>query len=231
MPSMKNFIPQNEAETAFNKTKKKKAGKGITMADTIQGLSQKNARMWQIIAIVMLINFPISLAINFYAVGLPKTVPVIVTVNESGEANYVGAVTDSYWSKDKIPEIAKVYQIKKFIHRMNTVVIDRDAQRLYVKEAQAIVQGGGVSLLNTFFRENNPFDEFGERICTVDIEEPLKQTESTYIVYYDRTVKTYTGLTLRQERYSILINLGFYQSTPENPLGIYITGFDIKPVQ
>lgn len=232
MPSMKNFLPQNEAETPFNKTKKKKnAGKGITMADTIQGLQQKNARMWQIVAIVSLSALPISLGINAYAVGLPKTVPIIVTVNDQGEANYVGAVTESYFTKDKIPEIAKIHQIKKFIHRMNTVVIDREAQRLYVREAQAIVQGGGVSQLDRFFRDDNPFNDFGSRVVTVDIEEPLKQTDSTYIVYYDKTVKTSSGIALRQERFSILVNLEFYKSTPDNPLGIYIANFDIKPVQ
>lgn len=231
MSGIQTFIPQNQAETPFNKTKKKKAGSGVTMADTIQGISQKNARMWQIIAIVMLINFPLSLAINFYAIGLPKTVPIIVTVNDEGEANYVGSVNQSYWSKDKIPEIAKIYQIKKLIHRMNTLVVDRDAQRLYVREAQSIVQDGAVNELNSFYQNNNPFNNFGEYICTVDIEEPLRQTDSTYIVYFDKTVKTFTGIALRQERYSILVNLGFYQSTVENPLGIYITNFDIKPVQ
>ena len=88
MTKITNKIPDNEPTfTPFNAKKessdsKKKRGvdEAFTMADTIAGMSQKNARMWQIIALVSLSSFFISLGILIYAVNLPKTIPVIVTV-------------------------------------------------------------------------------------------------------------------------------------------------------
>ncbi|MDR3337987.1 MAG: hypothetical protein LBT16_12370, partial [Treponema sp.] len=56
----------------------------LEMADTVNGLAQKNARMWQIIALVSLSSFFISLGLLIYTVNLPKTVPVVVTVNPEG---------------------------------------------------------------------------------------------------------------------------------------------------
>ena len=64
--------------------------RNLTLVDTINGQAQKTARMWQIIALVSLTSFFVSLGLIAYALTLPKTVPVIVTVNGDGKAAYVG---------------------------------------------------------------------------------------------------------------------------------------------
>ena len=105
------FSDGDASPTPFN-SHGKKQGKGrpgyneemVAAADTIQGLSQNNALMWHIIALVSLSSFFISLGICFYAVTLPKTVPVIVTVDNNGNATYDGKVDSSYWGKYNINE-------------------------------------------------------------------------------------------------------------------------------
>ena len=218
------FIPENDPETRFNAVDKK----ALTMFDTIQGTSAKNARMWQIIALVCLGLIFVNIPIEIHALNLPKTVPVIVTVNNEGKAEYVGKVDKSMYGKNSIPEIGKIYQIKQLITLMNSWVIDRDAQRNYVTQSQKLVQAGAVDQLDSFYRENNPYDDFGTRIQSVVIEEPLKQSDAVYIVYYTRTTKTVSGYTIREERFAMLVTIEYYQPTTDNPLGIYITNFDIK---
>jgi type IV secretion system protein VirB5 len=66
--------------------------RNLEMADTIDGLAQKNARMWRLIALVSLSSFFIALGVLIYAVTLPETVPVMVTINPEGEAAYVGKI-------------------------------------------------------------------------------------------------------------------------------------------
>lgn len=227
--------PATPFNTGLNHNKKKtKDGSydvdTVGMADTIQGLSQKNARMWQIIALVSLSSFFISLGICFYAVKLPKTVPVIVTVDTQGQATYVGTVNRSYWGRDKIPENAKTYQIKRLIANMYTWVIDRNAQNSYIHECETIIQGNAVSLLDSFFSENNPFNWIGVKTQSVIMEEPLRQTDKTYVIYYN-VITLKNGHEESNRRYSALVTLDFYQGIPEsNPLGIFITSFDIKEV-
>lgn len=237
----KTFFSDGDASpTPFNALKRKKNKDGsynqemVAAADTIQGLSQKNARMWQIIALVSLVSFFISLFICFYAVKLPKTIPVIVTVDNNGNATYVGKVDSSYWGKTNIPEHHKTYQVQKLINNMYTWVMDSNAQNSYIKECENICQGAALSQLDTFFRENNPFDWIGIKTQSVQMDYPLKQTDKTYVVYY--TVNTYkNGVLERKTRYSALINLDYYEVTDDtknlNPLGVYITSFDIQLVQ
>lgn len=227
----KTFTPQNQPLTPFNTFKSGK-NKGVLMADTIQGMSQKNAKMWQIIALVSLSSLFINLFFVWYAINRPKTVPVIVTVNNEGEARYVGKIDSTYNSKNVIPEIAKIHQIKEFIEMANTIVIDKSAQRRYVKICQSLVQRGAVGQLNNFFVNNNPYTDFGSKIQTVTkIEEPLKQSENTYIVYYNVQTKSVSGNLLKDERYSMLVTLDEFSPDINNPLGIYLVNFDIKNVK
>lgn len=236
---LQSFIPANNPETPFNtrETKKKKNKDGsydkeaVYVVGTLQATYMKTARMWQIMALSFLGALFLSIIICFYAVTRPATVPVIVTVNDEGYANYVGKVDKSYWGAGAIPENAKTFQIKRLVGNMNTWVIDKRAQQSYIKECEYICQGQSIEQLNNFFLANNPFSYTGRITKTVDIEEPLKQTERTYVVYYN--VTTYEkGVKTGVERFSMLVTLDYFRGVPENnPLGIYISAFDIKPVK
>lgn len=234
------FSDGDPSPTQFNSfVKNKSNGKPgfnqemVAAADTIQGLSQKNARMWQIIALVSLSSFFISLGICFYAVRLPKTVPVIVTVDSNGNASYVGKVDSSYWGKSNIPEHHKTSQVLKLITNMYTWSSDANAQNIFQKECENICQGAAVNQLDAFFIQNNPYEWTGIKTQSVKIDPPLKQTSNTYVVYYD--VLTYQqGRLVQTRRFSALVTLGYFEVTEQtknlNPLGVYVTSFDIQPV-
>lgn len=99
--------------------------------------------MWQIIAIAAVCY---SLFVTTYEIlrPRPQTVPVVVTVDSEGQANYVGKIDKNYWGTSKIPENAKAYQIKRLVANMYTWVIDRSAQNSYIKECEHICQGNAV---------------------------------------------------------------------------------------
>jgi type IV secretory pathway TrbF-like protein len=114
---------------------------------------------------------------------------------------------------------------------MHQWIIDREAQQAYVSEALALVQQAAINELDSFFRSNNPFTNLGERTQSIVIEPPLKQTEKTWVVYFTPMEKNRAGYETRRTRYSALINLDLYEPSLANPLGIYITNFDIKRVE
>jgi type IV secretion system protein VirB5 len=220
------YVPEGTNGTAFTQD-----DRNLEMADTIDGLAQKNARMWQLIALVSLSSFFIALGVLIYAITLPKTVPVVVTVNPGGEAAYVGRIDKSSYGKTAVPDIAKEYQVKRLIIKMHQWVADKEAQQSYIAEAQSIVQSSAVRQMDHFFRSNNPFAEFGNKTRSVTIEPPLKQTDKTYIVYFTTTEKHRSGYEGKRIRWSALINLDQYEPSMENPLGLYITNFDIKAIE
>jgi type IV secretion system protein VirB5 len=220
------YVPEGSNGTAFTQD-----DHNLEMADTIDGLAQKNARTWQLVALVSLSSFFIALGILVYAVTLPKTVPVVVTVNPEGEAGYVGKIDKSAYGKTAIPDIAKEYQIKRLLTKMHQWVADKEAQQLYIAEAQSIVQSGAVRQLDLFFRSNNPFAEYGTKTRSISIEPLLKQTDKTYVAYFTTVEKHRSGYEGKRIRWSALINLDQYEPGIENPLGLYITNFDIKAIE
>jgi type IV secretion system protein VirB5 len=221
------FAPVGENSTGFTRNPKD----DLIMSDTFNGLAQKNARTWQIIALVSLSAFFVSLILLGYAITLPKTIPIIVTVDGQGQSNYIGRIDDRVYNAGSVPEIAKEYMIRRLITLMHTWVIDQTAQTNYIEEAYTLIQEGAASQLDLFYRANNPFALLGTHTKSVDIEPPLKQSDSTYITYFTTTEKDRNGYTLYTKRFSILLNIALYQVTPKNPLGLFITNFDIKQLE
>lgn len=219
------YVPEGEHFTPFTGNES-----ALNVIDNYNGQAQKSARTWQLVVIVETFIVAAMLGMLFYAIRLPKSVPVIVTVNEEGAANYVGKVDSALYNKSKIPEIAKIYQIKELIRYMNLRVIDEEAQQMYVNKAAAIVQGGAATMLNSFFTQNNPFDDIGSYITAVEIEEPMKQTDKTYVVFYDVEKKSTYGYSYGTTRYSMTVTIDYYEGSQVNPLGVYVTSFDIKTV-
>lgn len=219
------YVPDGQPVTAFNGDEK-----GVALMDTHEGLAQKNSRMWQIISLVSLSAFFVALGVNIWAVNLPKTVPVIVSVNSEGQADYIGKVDKAAYNTSQIPDIHKYYQIHSLIENMFTWYTDEEAQMKAVSDAGKIVQQGAVQQLDLFFQTNNPFQNMGKYITVVDIEPTMKQTENTFITYFDVTLKTVGGIEVSRLRYSILTTIGYFNMSIENPLGVYITNFDIKEI-
>ena len=200
------------------------------VADAYNGLQQRTARTWQLIAVVSLVSFFISLGIIIYAVTLPRTVPVIVTVNDEGQAQYVGKIDRKNYGQTAIPEIAKHYQIKKLVTSMYTWITDRNAQKLFINDAAAIVQEGAVGELDIFFRSDNPYSHVGKEVSTAEINSIVSITDNTYLVDFTRTVKTVNGYVIRTEKKRASVVIGYYSATEKNPLGVYVTHFEITDI-
>jgi type IV secretory pathway TrbF-like protein len=216
------FTPEGSNGTAFTRD-----DRGLDLLDTINGQAQKNARTWQIVALASLSSFFIALGVLIYAESLPRTVPVVVTVNPDGEARYVGKLDPAEYTAN-IPEIAREYAVKQLIGKMHTWVVDRDAQKRYIAETQALTQGGAVGQLDRFYRDNNPFARIGEIVQSVDVEPLHKQADQTYFTYFTTTRKAVNGFELDVTRYSILVNIAELTPNPTNPLGVFVVNFDIK---
>lgn len=200
------------------------------VVDTYNGFVQRTARTWQIIALASLAAFFVSLGIIIYAVNLPKTVPVIVTVNDEGKANYVGPIDKESYGRTEIPEITKHYQIKKLITSMYTWITDRAAQKLFINDAAAIVQEGAVGELDVFFRSDNPYNHVGRETSSAEVNSIVSITENTYLVDFTRTVKTVNGYTLRTDKKRASVVIGYYSASERNPLGVYVTHFEITDI-
>lgn len=198
-------------------------------------IENKSNKKWKVIGIGSIAILLLSLIVMFYAINLPKTVPMVITVSDWGEAKYVGEVTKLSYNGLKIPQIAIEYQLRKFITNKYTISTDPSVVRNNLKDCYSALTSTSAQKLSEELKKNNPLKEVGSVIRNVEIESILTVSKSTYQV--DFIVKT-TGLTgklNRQQRIRGVITTTTMEPMDEdkvlNPLGIYFTNFDFTEIK
>jgi type IV secretion system protein VirB5 len=84
-------------------------------------------------------------------------------------------------------------------------------------------------------REENPFEKFGKETREIQfIAEPIRLSKNTYQINYKVITRQLTGNIKDNQTYLAVITVKVLQPTDDdikdNPLGIYITEFDMKQV-
>lgn len=104
--SIKNFSPQGETTTPFNSKMNAVNQMQLQHFDFICGQVMKENRILKYVVIVSCLAFFVSIGITLYAVSLPESIPVLVTMNDFGETKYVGAVSRKNFQNYNVPELA-----------------------------------------------------------------------------------------------------------------------------
>ncbi|EMB27262.1 hypothetical protein HMPREF9727_02477 [Treponema denticola MYR-T] len=202
--------------------------------DRIIGLQNKENKTWRIIALASLSFLFLSLLLLLYAIKLPKTIPMVITVSEYGEAKYVGNVSKMSYSNMKIPDIAIQYQIKRFVTNMNTITSDAQVMRQNIRDCYNMLSGDAGLKLSNILKNDNPFDKFGDIKQSILLESILQLSPQSYQVDYIQSKITMTGVVTDRTRYRGIISIALLEPPEdkkiENPLGIYISDFDFTKV-
>ncbi|MDR1909482.1 MAG: type IV secretion system protein [Spirochaetaceae bacterium] len=185
---------------------------------------QKEMAWWRgIVGIGVLLLFAASLAFNVYAVRTQKTVPVLVNVMPSGEAQYLGEVRQN--AAFQVPEPAIQYQARKFITNLRSVSTDPQVLYNNIDECYAMITASYEPVMTRFLRGASPFDLVGKSRRSVEIESVLKITGSSYQVDWVETVVD-SSSTRRNTRMRALVTVKLLPVSDatirKNPLGVYI---------
>lgn len=195
--------------------------------------AQRNSdRRFRFLALVGCVGFILSLIMTIIAINQPKTVPLVVTVSDWGEAKYVGNVSRNNWQGIKVPEIAIEYQLRKFVTNFYAVPSDPQVLKNNLNDCYASCTVASSQKLSNRLRENNPLKKFGSVYRTVDIESVLRLTQESYQVDFivNHTDKVESRNTRIRNRGVLSVKLmePAKEDLIKNPLGIYITDFDFK---
>ncbi len=226
--SSKVFLPKGTNETPFNPQ--------LQHFDFICGQVIKENRLLKFIVVVAVISFLLSIAVTFYAVSLPDTVPVLITMNDFGETHYIGEVSRKNYEGFQVPEKAMTAQVKKFITLYNTVSTDKQVMKNNVNEIYHILTSVTASKYSSLIKENNPYADFGTKTKEVvfETEDPLKLSNDSYQIDYRLITRLLDGRITDDEVYRAVISVKTLKPSKEdietNYLGIYITGFDMKRI-
>ena len=226
--SSRNFLPKGTNATPFNPQ--------LEHFDYICGQVMQENRILKFVVVVAALSFFLSVGITIYAVSRPDSIPVLVTMNDFGETQYIGPVSRSNYQNFSVPEVAVQAQVKEIISLMNTLSTDKTVMKKSVAKTYHLLTSTTAQKYSTLVRENNPFKDFGSRTKEVVFQtEPLKLSADTYQVDYQIITRQLSGQMMSNESFRAVITVKMLQPSDEdikdNPLGIYITAFDMKPIE
>jgi type IV secretion system protein VirB5 len=204
----------------------------LTEYDRIVGEQCRENKTWRRIALASMSAFFICIGVLIYAINLPKTVPLVVLVSEWGEARYVGDVSKLSYHGTKIPEIAIHYQLRKFLINMYTIPQDAEVLRSNLKDCYTALTTASSVKLSSILKQANPFDNFGSVNRTVNIETILALSANSYQIDFVVTSSRPDNSRITKERMRGVFTTALLEPAAEdqilNPLGIYITNFDVS---
>jgi type IV secretion system protein VirB5 len=190
---------------------------------------QKEMKWWRgVIGVGFLALFSASLCFNIYAVNLQKTVPVLVNVMPSGEAQYLGEVRQN--AALAVPEAAIQWQVRKFVANLRSVSTDPQVLYNNIDECYAMITNRFEPVMTRSLRSASPFDLVGKTRRSVEVESILKITGSSYQIDWIET--SIDGQASRKTaRMRALVTVALLpvneNTIKKNPLGIYIENYEV----
>lgn len=225
----KNYPPTGTNSTPFNPQ--------LQHFDMICGqVMNENKHLKLATVVLVFIIAVLSIGITFFLTKRTQIVPALVTMNDFGETQYIGEVSRKNYQNFNIPEIAITYQVKKFLNCYKSLSSDKAVVKGNIEKAYHLLTATSSTKFSTLLREDNPYKEFGNHTKEIIFEtEPLRISKDTYQVDYQILTRTLTGVKLDEVRQRAVISVKVLNPTEEdikdNPLGIYITDFDIKNIK
>ena len=233
--SMKNFQPQGEPTTSFNSEQNRVNEMQLRHFDLVCGQVMRENRILKYVVIVSCLAFFVSIGITLYAVSLPGSIPVLVTMNDFGETQYVGAVSRRNYQNYAVPEVAVQYQVKKFVNLCYTLSTDKAVMKKSLSATYHLLTSTTASKYSARLKEESPFADFGTKTREVFFQtEPLALSKDTYQIDFQVTTRQLSGAVAEQQTVRAVVSVKTLQPSEEdikeNPLGIYITAFDFKEI-
>lgn len=189
---------------------------------------QSGERKWKIFTALSFGCLVAAIAALIWALTLPKTVPMVITVSDWGEAKYVGNVSSYSYNGLKVPPVAIEYQLRKFVDHMFAIPSDSSILRTNLEDCYASLTNDAANKFTDTIRADNPKDHFGKMTRTVEIETILKLSDKSYQL--DFFLDSTAGTTKTRQRMRGVISTELLEPSESdqirNPLGIYITNFD-----
>jgi type IV secretion system protein VirB5 len=192
----------------------------------------KEARWWRLTGAGCLALFAASIVISYATLRAQKTVPVLVNVMPSGEAQYLGEVRQN--GAAAAPEAAIQYQARKFVTNLRSVSTDRQVLYNNIDECYAMITSSYEPVLTRSLRSASPFDLVGKLRRSIEVESVLKITGNSYQIDWTETVTEQAG-SPKHARFRALVTVRLLPVTDasikKNPLGIYVENFEMTELK
>lgn len=206
----------------------------ISIYEDFKKAEARKEKRWKLISLISVIGFVASMVMVGIALSLPKTVPLVISVSDYGEAKYLGDISNFSYNSIKVPKECYDYTLKKFISNCFSISSDFNILKKSLNENYAFLTSQTSNKYNILINEMDPRSQFGKRLANVEFISVLNQSKNTYQVDFIINRTQMNGDIRQKLRMRALITVELMMPSKEdvekNPLGIYITNFDFTEI-
>ena len=199
-----------------------------------------NNNVLRFISLCSVVLMCLCLGLFAYYISLPKTELVVVSVNDIGESRYVGTTRGIKIGDYGMQEACVKNILEKYI--WNTYTISKDSDLMYENFRSTLYfldakkRKSYMRMINTV----DPFKEVGRITRSTKVETIIPISPSSYQADFYVSERELTGYNDKTVKYRGIFSIaqldeeGYAKLTEEerrsNPLGIYITDYNIVEV-
>ncbi|MDR2717001.1 MAG: type IV secretion system protein [Treponema sp.] len=189
----------------------------------------KESNWWRRSALANLFFFAVSLLLFYCSVNQQKTVPILVNVMPSGEAEYLGEVRQN--GDFQVPDAAIHFQVRAFVSNLRSVSTDYQVLYNNIDDCFNMVTSNYSPIMRDMLIKNSPFDLVGKIRRTVSIESVLNITGRSYQINWAESVIETSSSGPKNAKMRAVVTVRLITPTDatikRNPLGIYIENFEM----
>jgi len=189
----------------------------------------KESQIWRQSTYVHAGLFAVALILFFVALSRQQTIPVLVNVMPSGEAQYIGEVRQN--GGFNVPEAAIHYHIRTFVYNLRTIPTDYQVLFDNIDTCFQWVTSDYSGIMRDFILKASPFELVGKQRRTVDVESVLHVTGRSYQINWTESVIDSQSSPQKNTKMRAVVTIRLVLPTDatikRNPLGIYIENFEM----
>lgn len=222
------YQPEGSAETGFNRIVNEHVEERRKLL--------KEINTWRILFSISWVFVLFSLIGWYQTKNLPKTTPLIIEVQADGRAKYLGKVDHIRYETIQPKEYMIKAHLKDFITYTREIILDSDVMYDNILRAFGWVSVEIKQRLNNEIQTEDPFSKVGYEKRLVEVETIIQTTGATWQVDWYEVATTISGIETKRIKYRGLFTLqqqepGNEKERERNPLGIYITDYNIAEVK
>lgn len=199
--------------------------------DRIIGSERTKSVVLTVIVCILLVYVIGSLFLYRDAIKMPKAVPMVIEVAPWGEAINVGDISKYSYGTLEVPETSREWQVKEFVRKLRS--LSSDPQVLYenISSLFSMITTSAEAKVKYDVRNPDVFALVGRKTVTVMFESIIKASAKTYQVDW---IETTQGENSGKRHYRGLFTIELLEPSAKqaekNPLGIYISAYDIAEI-
>lgn len=217
------FVPSTKTTNPMNRRD--------SMFDQLIGKEQREKIIWMIIAIFGLIYALCSFLLYKHAIDLPKAIPMVIEVSSWGEARNLGDVSNYSYDSISVSDKARKWQVNRFITNLRSISSDVEIVKSNISDIYTMITTACEQKVREQFTSPDIYTLVGKKKVVVTIETIIQVSENSYQIDW---FESCTGKEVSNKRYRGVVTIALLtpsaKQSEKNPLGIYVTDYNIVEI-